>query len=138
MLISIADFMQNKFFFSYSLEVVIPYRQEWVVEGWIRKKSVLWFTDCFKKVDWVGVGVRGLEVGLTEPLGAYLTIIQLYVHAIKLCARENLSRKLINERIYIPIHLCLLRIEEDLESQNDVTLMWVRARLGIFGNEAAD
>lgn len=62
----------TKFFFNNSFEVVIPDCQEWVGEGpCFDDNSILWFTDGSKKDSRVEVGVRGLDFGLSETVGAY-------------------------------------------------------------------
>lgn len=61
-----------------------------------------WFTDGSRKYGKVSLGVRGQDLGLTEPLCAYSAVLQSEVNAIELCTRDILSMKL---RVFLTVRL---------------------------------
>jgi ribonuclease HI len=152
-----SDFMVKKLDLDKTFKVVLTDRNQGNPNRPINEgKYLTWYTDGSKTKKGVGVGVFGPHLRLYRPLGVSPTIFQAEIHAIELCAKHCMKRRIRGANIliisdsqaslkalnsyYIESKLvweCLSSIKL-LATQNRVTLMWVPGHEGTAGNEMAD
>ena len=141
-----------------NFQVIINERTDWRTNSITFKPgSQLWFTDGSKLENGrTGAGINGPKFKKSIPMGFYPTIFQAEIHAIEICVRECLSRKMRGTHIYILsdsqaalkallsttitsklVNDCL-NLLNMLGNLNIVTLGWIPGHEGHEGNEMAD
>lgn len=99
---------------------------------------------------------KTIKTNIVQSMGKYATVFQAEVHAIELCARENMLRNLKHKKIYImsdsqaalkalqsrqiksKLVWDCIQILNKLSTTNKVSIQWVPGHSGIEGNEIAD
>ena len=141
-----------------NFQVIINERTDWRTNSITFKPgSQLWFTDGSKLENGrTGAGINGPKFKKSIPMGFYPTIFQAEIHAIEICVRECLRRKMRGTHIYILsdsqaalkallsttitsklVNDCL-NLLNTLGNLNIVTLGWIPGHEGHEGNEMAD
>ena len=116
----------------------------------------MWYTDASKSKKGVGVGISGPRTTLSLPLGKYPSVFQAEIYAINECIIKCLNKGMNDAKIFIItdsqaalkvldafstksaiVWECLQNLNT-LASKNTVVLLWVKAHIGVAGNELAD
>lgn len=154
---NMSDLMNKQLNFDKPYKVVITDRGTWSSGGpLLDRGSMVWYTDGSKMNNGVGVGVYGPRCRLSKSLGKSPTIFQAETHAIELCAKRCIEKRIRSANIIIMsdsqaalkaldsysfesklVWECSSSLKQ-LARSNRVTLMWVPGHEGISGNEIAD
>ena len=154
------DKMPKRYAFNRNFEIDIGSRESWE-GGELRSPppgALVWYTDGSKTNNGTGAGIFGEapRASVTAGLGKLATVFQAEVHALAVCAAENLRRRYREQRIYVysdsqaaisavggncfNSHLVweCRQLLQELASRNKVKLIWIPAHRGHSGNERAD
>ena len=98
-----SDIILPEYNFEFPFQVIIPSREEWILNKYDQQSASNFFTDGSKTLDGTGFGIHG-EFEVEKSLNNTATVFQAEAKAISYCAELLCTRDTKNKTINIYIY----------------------------------